>query len=184
MGIDACLARADAGLVVRDMAHGRHTGKAEQFLYTAEVVQRSAAISSGAMTAAWFASPAKYQLTKVYMLFLAHWARTSGMPFNERQRAAVMGGAHISRLGVYCSWEAKLSITMRLTQVSGDKLFVDYTNLEAPGVDLIGAHTLAFVAIGWRAAPHRSRQWQGRRHQGVPVSTLTLAGDRRAQSSS
>jgi len=37
MGIDACLAGRMLALVVRDMADGRHSGKAEQFLCTAEV---------------------------------------------------------------------------------------------------------------------------------------------------
>jgi hypothetical protein len=41
MGIDACLAGRMLALAVRDMADGRHTGKAEQFLCTAEVAART-----------------------------------------------------------------------------------------------------------------------------------------------
>jgi hypothetical protein len=37
MGIDVCLAGRTLALVVRDMGGGRHIGKAEQFLCTAEV---------------------------------------------------------------------------------------------------------------------------------------------------
>ena len=41
MGIDGCLAGRMLALVGRDIADGRHSGKAEQFLCTAEVAART-----------------------------------------------------------------------------------------------------------------------------------------------